>query len=57
MNLPNPVDLAIPAFILLVLAEMVVARLRDRRRYCPKDSLTSLSLGLAAVLPACSRAV
>ena len=48
MNLPNPVDLAIPAFILLVLAEMVVARLRDRRRYCPKDTLTSLSLGFGS---------
>ena len=48
MNLPNPVDLAIPAFILLVLAEMVVARLRDRRRYCPRDTLTSLSLGFGS---------
>ena len=48
MNLPNPVDLAIPAFILLVLAEMVVARLRNRRRYCPKDTLTSLTLGFGS---------
>ena len=48
MNLPNPVDFAIPAFILLVLAEMVVARLRDRRRYCPKDTLTSLTLGFGS---------
>ena len=48
MNLPNPVDFAIPAFILLVLAEMVVARLRDRRRYCPRDSLTSLTLGFGS---------
>ena len=41
MNLPDPVDLAVPAFILLVFVEMVVARLRDRRRYCPRDTLTS----------------
>jgi hypothetical protein len=32
MNLPNPVDLAIPGFIFLVMVEMIVARLRDRRR-------------------------
>jgi sterol desaturase/sphingolipid hydroxylase (fatty acid hydroxylase superfamily) len=48
MELPNPVDVAIPAFILLVLAEMVVARLKARRRYCPKDTLTSLLLGLGS---------
>jgi sterol desaturase/sphingolipid hydroxylase (fatty acid hydroxylase superfamily) len=50
MSLPNPVALAIPAFVLLVLAEMVVARLKDRRRYCPRDTLTSLSLGLGNLL-------
>src|SRR3982751_2774142 len=47
-NLPNPVDFAIPAFVLLVLAEMVVAWARDRSRYCPKDTLTSLALGLGS---------
>ncbi|HVL35452.1 MAG TPA: sterol desaturase family protein [Burkholderiales bacterium] len=46
MTLPNPIELAIPAFVLLVLAEMVLARYRDRRRYCPRDTLTSLSLGV-----------
>jgi sterol desaturase/sphingolipid hydroxylase (fatty acid hydroxylase superfamily) len=50
MNLPNPVDLAIPGFILLVFVEMIVARLRDRRRYCPKDTLTSLALGLGSTI-------
>jgi sterol desaturase/sphingolipid hydroxylase (fatty acid hydroxylase superfamily) len=50
MSLPNPVALAIPAFVLLVLAEMVLARLKDRRRYCPRDTLTSLSLGLGNLL-------
>ena len=48
--LPDPVDLAIPAFILLVLAEMLVARLRDRRRYCPRDTLTSLGLGFGSTI-------
>ncbi|URD60253.1 sterol desaturase family protein [Sphingomonas sp. KRR8] len=49
-DLPKPVDYAIPGFILLVLAEMVVARLRDRRRYCPRDTLTSLALGLGSTV-------
>jgi sterol desaturase/sphingolipid hydroxylase (fatty acid hydroxylase superfamily) len=47
-NLPDPVDLAVPGFIALVLAEMLVARARDRRRYCPKDTLTSLMLGFGS---------
>lgn len=49
-KLPNPVDYAVPAFILLVFAEMIVARLRDRRRYCPKDTLTSLAFGLGSTV-------
>ncbi|MBC9034658.1 sterol desaturase family protein [Sphingomonas sp. JC676] len=49
-DLPNPVDLAIPGFVLLVLAEMVVAWAKDRRRYCPRDTLTSLALGLGSTV-------
>jgi len=49
-DLPNPVDYAVPAFILLVLAEMVVARLRNRRGYCPRDTLTSLGLGFGSTV-------
>ena len=49
-DLPDPVDLAIPAFVLLVLAEMVVAWAKDRRRYCPRDTLTSLGLGLGSTV-------
>ena len=49
-KLPNPVDYAIPAFVLLVLAEMLVARARDRSRYCPRDTLTSLALGLGSTV-------
>ena len=50
MVLPNPVDYAIPAFVVLVLAEMLVARLRDRDRYEPRDTLTSLALGLGSTV-------
>ena len=39
-----------PPGIALVLAEMVVARLRDRRRYCPRDTLTSLALGFGSTV-------
>jgi len=49
-DLPNPVDLAIPGFILLILAEMIVVRLRDRRRYCPRDTMTSLGLGFGSTI-------
>ncbi|TKD51961.1 sterol desaturase family protein [Sphingomonas baiyangensis] len=49
-ELPSPVDLAIPAFVALVLAEMLVARMKDRRRYCPRDTLTSLGLGLGSTV-------
>lgn len=48
--LPDPVDLAIPAFVALVLAEMLVARMQDRRRYCPRDTLTSLGLGFGSTI-------
>ncbi|RZM18395.1 MAG: sterol desaturase family protein, partial [Sphingomonas sp.] len=50
MVLPNPIDYAIPAFVLLVLAEMLVARVRDRERYEPRDTLTSLALGLGSTV-------
>lgn len=50
MTLPNPVDYALPVFILLILAEMLVAWARDRRRYEPKDTLVSLSLGVGSTI-------
>ncbi len=49
-KLPNPVDLAVPAFVLLVLAEMLVAWAKDRKRYCPRDTLTSLMLGTGSTV-------
>jgi sterol desaturase/sphingolipid hydroxylase (fatty acid hydroxylase superfamily) len=49
-DLPSPVDIAIPAFVLLILAEMWVARRRDRSRYEPRDTLTSLMLGFGSTI-------
>ena len=46
----DPVQLAIPGFVVLVLAEMLVARLRDPERYEPRDTLTSLALGLGSTV-------
>jgi sterol desaturase/sphingolipid hydroxylase (fatty acid hydroxylase superfamily) len=48
MHLPDPVNYAVPFFILLVLAEMLAAWARDRRRYESRDTLTSLMLGLGS---------
>ncbi len=50
INLPDPVNIAVPGFIALVLVEMIVARSRDRGRYNPRDTLTSLSLGLGSTV-------
>jgi sterol desaturase/sphingolipid hydroxylase (fatty acid hydroxylase superfamily) len=49
-ELPDPVQYAVPGFILLILAEMLVARARDRRRYCPRDTFTSLMLGFGSTI-------
>ncbi len=49
-HLPDPVQYAVPAFILLVLAEMMVAWRRNRDRYEPRDTLTSLSLGFGSTV-------
>ncbi|QBM77031.1 sterol desaturase family protein [Sphingomonas sp. AAP5] len=50
MDLPDPVHYAVPGFIALVLAEMFVARIKDRTRYEPKDTLVSLALGLGSTV-------
>ncbi len=50
MDLPDPVSLAVPGFVLLLLVEMVVARIRDRSLYEPRDTLTSLALGLGSTV-------
>ena len=48
--LPDPVRLAIPAFVALILIEMLIARRRDPRRYEPRDTLTSLLLGFGSTV-------
>ncbi len=50
MTLPNPVDYAVPAFVALVLIEMFVVRRANRDRYEPRDTLTSLSMGLGSTI-------
>ncbi|MEQ8311900.1 MAG: sterol desaturase family protein [Sphingopyxis sp.] len=44
-ELPDPVVYAVPAFILLLIVEMIVALRADRSRYEARDTLTSLMLG------------
>ncbi len=48
--LPNPVDYAVPGFVLLILIEMFVVRARDRTHYEAKDTLTSLAMGLGSTV-------
>jgi sterol desaturase/sphingolipid hydroxylase (fatty acid hydroxylase superfamily) len=45
-RLPNPVELAIPAFILLVLLEIGVARAKGLSAYELRDTAASLAMGL-----------
>lgn len=49
-DLPDPVTLAIPAFIILMLIEIAVARHRDPAAYEARDTLTSLLLGLGSTV-------
>lgn len=49
-DLPDPVTYAVPAFILLILVEMVVAQRADRSRYESRDTLTSLMLGTGSTV-------
>ena len=44
-DLFSPIDFAIPAFILLVVLEMLWAKKRAPEKYEPRDTLTSLALG------------
>lgn len=45
-ELADPVKLAIPAFVFMMLAEMLLVRTRGRGAYDWRDTATSLSLGL-----------
>ena len=46
----DPVAYAIPGFVVLVLLEMVWARYRRPEAYEPKDTLTSLAMGLGSTV-------
>ena len=50
MTLPSPVDLAIPAFVGLVLLEMLLVKRRGRGAYDWRDTGASLSLGLGSTI-------
>lgn len=49
-DLPNPVDYAVPAFVLLIVLEMLWARYRAPEKYEPKDTLTSLLFGFGSTV-------
>jgi len=46
----SPVDYAIPAFVILIIAEMLWARSRTPEKYEPRDTLTSLALGTGSTV-------
>ncbi|WP_336987502.1 sterol desaturase family protein [Altererythrobacter aquiaggeris] len=46
----NPVDYAVPGFVLLVLLEMWWAKRRRPEAYEPRDTLTSLAFGLGSTV-------
>ncbi len=49
-TLPNPIDYAIPGFILLVILEMLWAKRNAPEKYEPRDTLTSLALGTGSTV-------
>lgn len=49
-TLPNPVDYAVPVFVLLILIEMIWARFRAPEKYEPKDTLISLLFGFGSTV-------
>ena len=46
----NPVDYAVPGFVLLVLLEMIWARAKAPDKYEPRDTLVSLAMGLGSTM-------
>lgn len=49
-DLPSPTEVAVPAFVILVLIEMIVARRVNPARYEPMDTLTSMLLGTGSTV-------
>lgn len=50
LDLPAPTQLAVPAFVLLVLAEMIYGWKTGRARFEGKDTMTSLIMGLGSTI-------
>jgi sterol desaturase/sphingolipid hydroxylase (fatty acid hydroxylase superfamily) len=50
MTLPDPVSLAIPAFVLLIVLEMILTKRRGVGRYDWRDAGASLTLGLGSTI-------
>lgn len=50
ISLPNPVALAIPGFIILMVAELAMLRLRKRGDYEVRDTTASLSMGMGNIV-------
>lgn len=46
----NPVDYAVPLFVLLIVIEMLWARRHAPEKYEPRDTLTSLAFGLGSTV-------
>jgi sterol desaturase/sphingolipid hydroxylase (fatty acid hydroxylase superfamily) len=49
-NLPNPVYWAIPMFLVTLIGEAWISRVRRRRLFCGKDTATSLTLGIGSLV-------
>ena len=49
-KLPNPVDYAVPGFVLLILLEMLWVWRRAPEKYEPRDTLTSLAMGFGSTI-------
>jgi sterol desaturase/sphingolipid hydroxylase (fatty acid hydroxylase superfamily) len=47
-KLPDPVDFAVPVFVLMIIIEMIWAKRRAPETYEPKDTLNSLLFGLGS---------
>jgi len=52
MTFPDPIQLATPAFIILVLVEMLAVRFGARGDYDWRDSFTSLTMGFGSTMAA-----
>ena len=50
MKLPDPVQMAVPFFILLIIIEMVAVKRGARGAYDWRDSAASLTMGMGSTL-------